>query len=484
MSEQTQLAITPMAELQTISEAVAQSGLFGVKTPAQALTLMLLCQAEGLNPILALRRYHIIENRPSMRADAMAGEFESRGGGIVWHLRTDKICAATFFSDRGKINAEAIERGRKRCLALMEDDEKALVKLSEFGEETILRSAADAWNKGISRIYKDSNPVLKTNWAAHPRQMLTARVCTEGVRLVNPGLVAGIYDEDEIRDAQAAELYEAVKTDPKAGDRASIEAMIEQHQESAGAAGSEAERRRYHGLVADLKLKLEELTPEAAPALKDAPASTQATPEPQPEPEPTEKPAQAKVVAPEPTHDLKSVDKEPDYRNVVSHIGNAAGPVLNKQVGEMKPKILEWIKTTLEQKAALAGGKLTLQKDVTLYWAVNKALEPKPELASTQAVPEPASDNWQDAIIPIGLPGNGKALEEIDAETLAAITEKMTEIDWETAAPGLLKFKEQFSEAVRAFRPAEKEKPKRAPRKPKEPVTETTTTPASQGSLI
>jgi hypothetical protein len=48
--------------------SVARSGLFGVKTPDQAMALMLIAQAEGLHPAIAARDYHVINGRPAPRA--------------------------------------------------------------------------------------------------------------------------------------------------------------------------------------------------------------------------------------------------------------------------------------------------------------------------------------------------------------------------------------------------------------------------------
>src|SRR5882757_7466319 len=91
------LSLGTWDEMSKAAATIAESGMFGLKNPAQAMTLMLLCQAEGMNPIEAFRTYHIVEGKPSMRADAMQGKFESRGGGIIWHVRTDVMVAGTLF---------------------------------------------------------------------------------------------------------------------------------------------------------------------------------------------------------------------------------------------------------------------------------------------------------------------------------------------------------------------------------------------------
>ena len=47
--------LIPVNEVQTMAIAVAKSGLFGMKTPEQALALMLVAQSEGLHPARAAR---------------------------------------------------------------------------------------------------------------------------------------------------------------------------------------------------------------------------------------------------------------------------------------------------------------------------------------------------------------------------------------------------------------------------------------------
>src|SRR5688500_309260 len=91
-----QPAAYSFADLKSMADVVAKSNLFGCKTPEQALTMMLLAQAEGLHPIQAARMYHVIEGKPAMRADAMLAKFQQRGGSIRWIEREDDACEAEF----------------------------------------------------------------------------------------------------------------------------------------------------------------------------------------------------------------------------------------------------------------------------------------------------------------------------------------------------------------------------------------------------
>ena len=58
--------------------------------------LAMLCDAEGLHPMMAIRRYHIIEGRPTLRADAMQADFQRSGGRIRWEQSDAEVCRAVF----------------------------------------------------------------------------------------------------------------------------------------------------------------------------------------------------------------------------------------------------------------------------------------------------------------------------------------------------------------------------------------------------
>jgi len=80
--------IVPYQQLERMATTVAKSGLFGMKTPEQALSLMLLSQAEGIHPMIAVRDYHIIQGRPSLKTDTMLARFQAAGGKVEWHALT------------------------------------------------------------------------------------------------------------------------------------------------------------------------------------------------------------------------------------------------------------------------------------------------------------------------------------------------------------------------------------------------------------
>lgn len=274
-----------LEELKGVAKSIAESKMFGVATEAQAFSLMLLCQAENLHPILALRRYHIIEGKPAMRADALQGDFE-RHGEILWHERSDKECSATFFRNKKDATAAGIKRAKDRYKLMIED--KPTGHLSEPGELTIIRTLEDAIEKKVACTWKTDKYVMKHNWKQSPRQMLHARCLTEGVRAVMPGLVAGVYSEDEIYDMPAVEAT-----------------VLNSPEELVRAAGANARS-------AD----------EAEPTVQEA------------------------VIVSETPDEITAGN----YGDVVCHIGKAEGPILGKKVSEMPTKVLNYIKDHLEVK--------------------------------------------------------------------------------------------------------------------------------------
>lgn len=149
-----------VSDMERLATAIAKSKLFGMKTPEEALSLMAIAQAEGLHPAIAARDYHIIQGRPTLKADAMLARFQKAGGKVEWHTYTDDCCDATISHPQG---------GTVRVLWDMERVKKAEIK-----------------NIDMYRKY--------------PRNMLRSRVVSEGIRTVYPGVVVGTYTPEEAEE--------------------------------------------------------------------------------------------------------------------------------------------------------------------------------------------------------------------------------------------------------------------------------------------
>lgn len=152
--------IVPLPDMEKMAVAIARSGLFGVRTPDQALALMLVSQSEGRHPALAARDYDIIQGRPAKKAEAMQRDFLHAGGKIQWHELTDHAAKATFSHPQGGT-------------ATIEWD---TVRVKQAGLDT------------------------KDNYKKFPRQMLRSRVVSEGVRTIYPAATSGMYVPEEVRE--------------------------------------------------------------------------------------------------------------------------------------------------------------------------------------------------------------------------------------------------------------------------------------------
>lgn len=148
------------AELEKMANAVAKSGLFGVKTPEAALTLMLIAQEEGTGVASAARDFHIIEGKPALKVDAMLARFQSAGGRVEWHELTDQKAEATFSHPTG-----------------------GSIKL------------AWTWEMAVKAKLSE-----KDVWKKYSRAMLRSRLVSEGIRTVSPGSIVGIYTPEELAD--------------------------------------------------------------------------------------------------------------------------------------------------------------------------------------------------------------------------------------------------------------------------------------------
>ena len=151
-----------MGDMERIARAISASKLFGVQSAEQALALCLIAQAEGRHPASAAQDYHIVNNRPTKKADAMLRDFIAGGGAVKWAKLTDTEAEATFSHPQG-------------------------------GTVTLTWDIARATTAGL---------MGNAMWKKYPRQMLRARTVSEGVRTVYPLATSGFYVPEEAADIE------------------------------------------------------------------------------------------------------------------------------------------------------------------------------------------------------------------------------------------------------------------------------------------
>ena len=152
--------IVPMGDIQKMAQVAADSKMFGFKNQAEAMAIMLLCQAEDMHPAIAMRDYHVIQGRPALKSDAMLARFQTSGGKVNWTSYTDEVVTGLFAHPQG-------------------------------GEVSISWTMEMAHRLGFTK---------KENWRNYPRAMLRARCISEGIRTVFPACVAGVYTPEEVAD--------------------------------------------------------------------------------------------------------------------------------------------------------------------------------------------------------------------------------------------------------------------------------------------
>jgi len=158
--------VNTFADMERLANAIAKSRMFGLTTPEAALTLMAIANAEGRPAAIAAIDYHIINNKPCLKADAMLARFQQAGGKVEWHDYSDERAEATFTHPAG-----------------------GSIKLS--------------WD--LDRA-KRAEVMGNPTWKKYPRAMLRARTISEGIRTVYPGILNGMYTPEEIEDTQPAQV--------------------------------------------------------------------------------------------------------------------------------------------------------------------------------------------------------------------------------------------------------------------------------------
>ena len=147
-------------EITQMGQIFAKSGMYGIKSPEMAMTLMFQAQAEGIHPCKAMQEYHVINGKPSLSSQAMLARFQLAGGTAKWIKRT--ATEATLY-----------------------------VCHKQGGELEV------TWN--IDRA-KRAELLGNPSWTKYPEAMLSARCISEAIRAVFPACLGGMYSIEEEED--------------------------------------------------------------------------------------------------------------------------------------------------------------------------------------------------------------------------------------------------------------------------------------------
>jgi hypothetical protein len=151
-------------EMESMASYIVRSKLFGAKDESQAMSLMLLAQAEGLHPMTAVQDFDIVQGRPARKTHSILARFQAAGGSVAWEEISSTRACGTFSHKQG---------GALRVEWTFEQAKKA----------------------GLTG---------KDNWRNYPQAMLRARCIAEGVRAVFPGAIGGMLTVEEAQDVEPA----------------------------------------------------------------------------------------------------------------------------------------------------------------------------------------------------------------------------------------------------------------------------------------
>ena len=172
-------------EIMRMAETIAKSRLFGVTQVDQVVALMLMAEAEGRHVASAMQDYSVIQGKPSLKAEAMLARFQQAGGKVKWTELSDTRVAAIF--------------SHSQCEPVEIDWDMQRARMAGLGGK-------DMWKK-------------------FPRQMLRARVISEGVRTAFPGALGGMYAPEEVIDFE-----QPVRSPPPTPARGQLAALEEPGQ--------------------------------------------------------------------------------------------------------------------------------------------------------------------------------------------------------------------------------------------------------------
>lgn len=162
-------------DMAKMADAFAKGNLFNVKTKEAALSLLMIAQAEGIHPALAVMEYDIIEGKPARKAERLLARFQMSGGKVEW-LELSNTCVKGKFSHPHGSTCE------------IEWTIQDAAKIKYYTK--------DGW-KPLTEKY---------NWKSYPRPMLRSRVISEGVRTCFPGASLVTLTSEEAVDAQFTEV--------------------------------------------------------------------------------------------------------------------------------------------------------------------------------------------------------------------------------------------------------------------------------------
>lgn len=187
------MPVDSIADLVSVGELLARSGMFGNINPAAGFVIATTCHQSGMTLFDYNRTYHTIQNRPSMRADAMLAEFRKRGA---------------------------------KHRIVENSNERAAVEISYEGVTSTFQFTMDDARAAGYPYADKGKTTLKDNWKNNPAAMLWARCISIAVRRLCPEINAGIYTPEETQDFIDVDYSVTDRSEPRQATTSAAAAHI------------------------------------------------------------------------------------------------------------------------------------------------------------------------------------------------------------------------------------------------------------------
>ena len=152
----------PIEFISVMGEKLAKSGFAGASKLEQGEMIILECMARKMSPFEFSSTYHIVQNKLTMRADAMLARAMKLGLKVHWKQFDDQAAIADFIVDDHTTE--------------------------------ISYTMKDAAKAGLAN---------RPNYKTHGADMLRARLISRAIRMVMPEAIHGVYTPEEISESVA-----------------------------------------------------------------------------------------------------------------------------------------------------------------------------------------------------------------------------------------------------------------------------------------
>lgn len=179
--------------VKSFGATIAESGIFKCRNHAQGEVLALECMVTRQPPLTLVKRNHFMFDQLVMRADAMLAEFQARGGKVTNRVKSAEKAAATFTD----ANGESMD------FSLTWEDAQNEPFVYDCKESVAVAAIKAGPEKRIQLKLKDKYATPRSR-----AQMLWARLVSDAIRTIDPGVNQGQYSPEEIEDTRVSQPAE------------------------------------------------------------------------------------------------------------------------------------------------------------------------------------------------------------------------------------------------------------------------------------